>query len=318
MILQKKSRHSAAAGKKTNKTKWLAIAVFTLTAAAIIAVLILSYTRRDDAYADKSEQDVSFVQSDGSVTVRFLDVGQGDCILITSNNGKYVVIDAGTYERPGQVMKYLDSYGVDEIEYLILTHPDADHIGDADEIVTNKKVKNVIMTNEAATSATFASLVTALETSEGTRIIEGTFGNTYRVGDMELSVISPTEGYSGSSNDSSIVIMAEYGKTRFLFTGDAETSAEADMIHIMGEKLDCDVLKIAHHGSSSSSSEEFLKYTSPLYAVISCGENNDYGHPHGIIIERLKKLGLSYFRTDENGTVTFTSDGAVIGTETER
>ena len=318
MILRKKSRHSAAASKKTNKTKWLAIVVFTLTAAAIITVLILSYSRNNDVYTDKSEEDVSFVQPDGSITVRFLDVGQGDCILITSNNGKHVVIDAGTYERPGCAMKYLDSYGVDEIEYLVLTHPDADHIGDADKIITNKKVKNVIMTNEAATSATFESLVTALEASEDTNIIEGIFGSVYYADDVKLSVLSPIEGYSGSSNDSSIVVMAEYGKTKFLFTGDTEASAEADMIHMMGSKLDCDVLKIAHHGSSSSSTEEFLKYTSPLYAVISCGENNDYGHPHDIIIERLKKLGISYFRTDKNGTITFTSDGAVIGTETER
>ncbi len=310
-------------GKKSKKSIFLAIIIIALTAAAIAAVLLLTLSENEDGpsigiESEEAKEETSVVLPEGIMTVRVLDVGQGDCILITSNDGKHVVIDAGTYEHPGKAKKLLDGYGVEDIEYFVLTHPDADHIGDADDILESKNVKNVIMTNETATTATFESFLTALGRSEGTNVIMGKYGMEFAVGDVKFTVISPSEGFVGTSNDASIVVMAQYGKVKFLFAGDAEADAEDVMVRTLEEKLDCDVLKAGHHGSSSSSSEKFLKAVSPRYAVISCGEGNDYGHPHDVTLKRLDKLGIKYFRTDKSGNITFTSDGVVIETATER
>ncbi len=317
--MKQRKRNSALSLNLIKKSKYTIIfasVLIILVIASVIAVVLISRSGYGEIY-DASEEESAFV-SDGTVCVRFLDVGQGDCILITSNNGKNVVIDAGTYEHPGCALSLLDSYGADEIEYLILTHPDADHIGDADDIIDGKTVKNIILTNESSDTETYGSFMSSLKNAEDINIIIGSYDLEFYVGSVKFSVLSPSDVIVPSSNDSSIVVMAEYGKTRFLFTGDAETAAEEEMIKIFGKKLKCNVLKIAHHGSSSSSSERFLKYTSPDCAVISCGENNGYGHPHDVIIKRLKKLGIKYYRTDKSGTITFITDGITIEKATER
>lgn len=247
---------------------------------------------------------------EGRLSAAFFDVGQGDCILI-STGGHAMLIDAGNPGQDELILGYLADYGVAKLDYLVATHPHADHIGSMAAVVyAMAEIGTVLMPEAVATTATFEKLLTALEERDLTVIVPRA-GATYQLGEATVEVLAPGgEDYS-ELNDYSLVLRVSFGQAVFLFTGDAEEVSEAEQLH-SGFDLRADVLKLGHHGSSSSSTAKYLAVVSPRYAVISCGRDNSYGHPHHEVLERLQESGIAPYRTDELGTVLFTTDGETI------
>lgn len=249
---------------------------------------------------------------EGEVSFHFIDVGQADAALICTTEGN-ILIDAGTGSSETDLKTYLDSKGVKDIEYAIFTHPHEDHIGGADMIMEKYNVKNVILPNKKHDSQTFNKMMNNIEKSKA-EMHYAKPNDTYTVGDLKLTILAPQkDGYS-ELNDYSVVVRVDYGATSALFTGDAEALSEEEMLkaYLLDNKLDCDLLKVGHHGSNSSSTQAFLDKVSPKMAVISCGKDNDYGHPTGEILDRLKKSQVPYYRTDLEGSIVFVSNGESI------
>lgn len=253
---------------------------------------------------------------EGQVLLHVIDVGQGDAILLTAPEGN-VLIDAGdNVKRHEQALAaYLDEMGVTQLDYFVLTHVHADHIGGADMILTNYKVKNVLMTDDVASSGVFNAMLDALEQSQAT-VIQATPGQTFSLGDLHLNVLGPLDDYS-NTNDNSIVLRATYGSVAMMFTGDAEGNeegeAERDLVaRYSAAELQSDFYKAGHHGSDTSSSKAFLQAVSPSIVAISVGEGNSYGHPVPSVLNALEAMGAEVYRTDLDGTLVFVCDGETI------
>lgn len=199
------------------------------------------------------------------------------------------------------VQSYLDSQNVEKIDYAIGTHPDADHIGGLDVVVYKFDCKKVFMPDVTSDTKTYDDVVQALK-SKNQKAQAPKLGKTYSLGDATFTIIAPVKDYGDDTNDWSIGILLQYGKNRFLFTGDAAKQAEDDMIDT-GEDLSADVYKASHHGSKTGSSDDFLDKVSPAYAVISCGEGNKYGHPSAQTLNNFRSRGIKTFRTDNQGTI---------------
>jgi len=248
----------------------------------------------------------SYKVADGEVEVHFIDVGQGDAALLLSDKGS-VLIDTGTTESGEKVAAYVSSR-TETIDYLVLSHPHEDHIGGAKAVFDSVTVKNVVMPDKTADSTSFDRLMDSIEGSDA-KVIAAERGVNFSVGDADFVILSPIPGEDyEETNDVSTVVRVTYGGTSFMFTGDAEALVEKEILEEYSD-IRCDVLKVGHHGSSTSSTEAFLKAVSPDIAVISCGKDNSYGHPHFEIIKRLENIGSNIYRTDMRGTVVITSDG---------
>lgn len=249
--------------------------------------------------------------SGDEVQFHFIDVGQGDAALIRTAEGD-VLIDAGDNYAEEDLKAYLDRCGVDDLAYVVFTHPDADHIGGADAVLENYDVERVVRTDREADSKVYRTMVSLIE-AEGAEDIRANVGDTFSVGEVTFTVLAPISSNYKSANDSSVVLRVDYGETSILFTGDAETASEGDMLKryggSVGGMLDCDILKAGHHGSNSSSGTSFLQAVTPDVAVISCGEGNKYGHPHREVVTRYEDMGISILRTDKEGSIVFTSNG---------
>lgn len=240
------------------------------------------------------------------LTVHFIDVGQGDSILIQCKDHA-MLIDAGDNNKGTAVQLYLRKQGVEKLDYLIGTHPDADHIGGMDVVITKFDCEKVMMPEVTRENATYRDVVSAMK-YKNYKNTAPVVGTEYELGDARFTIVAPNGNYGDSYNDYSIGILLSHGENRFLFIGDAQEKAEEDMLS-NGISLQADVLKIAHHGSKTSSGGAFLDAVSPVYAVISCGEGNDYGHPHSETLNNLRQRDIKVFRTDEQGSITVTSDG---------
>ncbi|MGN0377914.1 MAG: ComEC/Rec2 family competence protein, partial [Suilimivivens sp.] len=221
-----------------------------------------------------------------------------------------MLIDAGDNSKGTTVQLYLKKQGVEKLDYLVGTHPDADHIGGLDVIITKFPCDRVIMPAVERDSAAFRDVVMAMDYKgyENTLPVPGA---EYRLGDAVFTIIAPNRDYGEDYNNHSVGILLQYGDTGFLFTGDAEEEAEADMLK-NGIALKADVLKAGHHGSSDASSVAFLDAVRPSFVVVSCGKDNDYGHPHEGLLRRLKERGIFLYRTDDQGSIIAVSDGEKI------
>ncbi|MBR5424060.1 MAG: MBL fold metallo-hydrolase [Clostridia bacterium] len=246
------------------------------------------------------------------LAVYYVDVGQGDGIVIKCED-TVLVIDGGEREEADTMVRFLESVDADQIDCYIATHPHSDHIGAAAGIFAAMNVRAVMMTSfseiNMPTTKSFERLQTAIENRKS-EVIFAEAGETYTFGPLTLEVFAPVEE-TADYNNMSIVFRLTYGKNTFMFTGDAALESEALMLY-RGYDLRADVLKVAHHGSSSSTSRDFLEAVDPVLAVISCGKNNDNGHPHRETLALLNEEGIEYRRTDENGTVTVYGDGRNI------
>lgn len=277
------------------------------------AVHIIENWQREEVSGGKSDA-LEAVPSrmDGEtfahMEVHFIDVGQSDCTLI--KNGDYaMLIDAGDNSMGTTVQNYLQKQGVEKLDFLVLTHTDADHIGGADVVITKFAIDTVFMGDYAKDNATYRDVLDALEYKN---LFWSTprVGENYTLGDANFTIIAPNGNYD-TPNDSSIGLIVEKGSVRFAFTGDAEKEAEAGIVG-NGMDLSATVYKVGHHGSSSSSSAELLDAIEPAYAVISCGRDNSYGYPHREVMTSLQERGIEIFRTDEHGSIVADCDGEKI------
>lgn len=240
--------------------------------------------------------------------VHYIDVGQGDATLLQYGDAA-MLIDAGDESKGTAVQYYLREQGVERLDYLVLTHPDADHIGGAAVIVTKFDTDTVWMADCEKESRTYEKLLDALA-YRGMEWETPAAGETYELGEARVTVLGPLEHYE-ESNNNSLILRVQYGDRSFLFAGDAESEAELALLE-SGADLQADVYMAAHHGSRDASAEEFLDAVKPQAAVISCGADNDYGHPHREVLERLQKRDIAVYRTDELGSILAVTDGRKI------
>lgn len=240
--------------------------------------------------------------------IHFIDVGQGDSTLIICGD-EAMLIDAGDNDQGTKVQNYLQAQGVESLKYMIGTHPDADHIGGMDVVLYKFDCDTVIMPDEAKDTATYRDVTDTMKNKGYTNTLPEV-GNTYTLGNAEFTILSPSRRYDNSNNNS-VAILLTHGENRFLLTGDAQEAAEIDMLNC-GISVKADVYKAGHHGSSTSSSEAFLNAVDPAYAVISCGQDNSYGHPHAEVLNTFRMMGVQVFRTDEQGSIIAFSDGQNI------
>lgn len=252
---------------------------------------------------------VTFDETNSKLTVHFIDVGQGDSILLGSKD-EFVLIDAGEKEYGETVTEYLNYQNVATLKYVIATHPHSDHCGGLTEVINSVKCENFITAETDQQTSTWLDVLNAVD-SNNVNYIDAKRSDTYSFGEAQFTILAPCSDIYDDYNNYSVVIKVTCGNASFLLTGDAEALSENEMIK-SGEDLSADVLKIGHHGSNTSSSENFLKAVNPKYAVISCGKANDYGHPHEETLEKLEKLGITYLRTDLLHTIIATTDGSSV------
>ena len=245
----------------------------------------------------------------------FLDVGQGDCILIRLPDEKVILIDGGERQYGPAIVSYLRGLGIEQIDYLVATHPHADHIGGLPEVIKAFPIDTILMPRTTHTTRTYERLLTTIR-DQGLRITEAVAGDElFDSGRLRAQIVAPQKKQYEKLNDFSVVLHLQYGSTAFLFTGDAEETSEAEMLK-SGYPLNADVLKVAHHGSRTSSGKRFLEAVRPSIAVIQVGADNRYGHPTQEVLERLAALDATVYRTDTHGTVIVYSDGETLEVET--
>ena len=245
--------------------------------------------------------------------VVFLDVGQGDATFIQSPSGRQMLIDSGrddgVLRQLGEVMSFSDR----DIDYVVATHPDADHIGGLAVVLDRFSVGNVIRTENESDTGVWETVERKIE-EEGAVVHYARRGQRYDLGsNVYVEILFPDIDASElESNTSSIVARLVYGDTAFMLTGDSPKSIEEYLVLVEGENLESDVLKVGHHGSHTSTSELFLAEVDPEYAVISAGADNSYGHPHLEVTDMLFNFGVETLSTAENGNIVFWSDGESV------
>ncbi len=244
--------------------------------------------------------------------ISFIDVGQGDCSLI-SCDGINILVDGGEAEYSNTVLKYLKDNGIDYIDCYILTHPHSDHIGASLNILNNIECGKVFTTYfsefNIPTSTLYENLIDTIY-SNGVELVTVDAGDKYSFGELEIEIIAPIIE-SDDYNEMSIVFIASYLETRCMFTGDTTKEVEYQILDTDTD-VDCDLIKMAHHGSTTSNSYSFIKEVSPEIALISCGKDNSYGHPHREIVAMLEEYEITYYRTDQKGTVVYYGDGKTM------
>lgn len=250
----------------------------------------------------------------GELQVHFIDVGQGDAALLVTSDAA-ILIDAGTTEARFATADFVADHA-EALDLMILTHPHEDHVGGAARIMDFVPTAKVVMPDLTSTAGAFVRTLDAIE-AHGVEAALASAGDVFEVGDLRLTVLAPLTTEHEDLNDSSLVLRVDFGESSFLFTGDAGEESEREMLGAYPiTSLDCDVLKLGHHGSSGSSTPEFLDAVRPQIAVISVGRGNDYGHPARDTLDRLAACGVrDIYRTDELGTVTLVSDGRTVRLE---
>lgn len=244
----------------------------------------------------------------------YLDVGQGDSIFIELPNNETMLIDSGENYHGASIIKYIEDCGHDKIDYLIGTHPHSDHIGSMAYIVRNFDIGSVYLPNASTNTYTYEKLLEAVKKKK-LKIKNGKAGVNI-LSDEEkslyINILAPVDTNVKNLNNTSIILKIEYGDTAFLYTGDAETAE----LKTVTADVSADVLKVGHHGSDTSSPQTFIDAVNPKIAVISVGEDNEYGHPHAKTMKRLENSGCEIYRTDKQQTIAVVSDGKNIDVKT--
>ncbi len=243
--------------------------------------------------------------------VHYIDVGQADCALLECD-GEFMIIDGGNVADSSLVVSYLQSQGVQALEAVVCTHAHEDHVGGLPGVLAVFPAAAVYAPTRTYSSNCFDDFVYYTD-QQGLEITVPKPGDQFSLGAATVTVLGPVTAYS-ETNNTSIVLLVQYGENRFLFTGDMETKAETDLLDYWDGKLDicADVLKVGHHGSSTSSGYRFLRQVDPFYAVISVGEGNQYGHPNEEPLSRLSDADVAVYRTDKLGSIIATADGSSI------
>ncbi|MBQ6708763.1 MAG: MBL fold metallo-hydrolase [Clostridia bacterium] len=280
-----------------------------LVAVVVAIVLICGAFSSKVPFLQDVFNDTEVTDSNG---VHFIDVGQGDSILVKTEDAD-ILIDAGPGINAGDLTSYLKEQEIETIDYFITTHPHEDHIGGADDVIYSFNVKNIIIPyipeSVIPTTKVFENMLDAIE-ERNVNVIQAESGAKYTFGENSFEILGPNDEYEDLNMLSVITRFTVGGKT-FMFTGDTEKESEYDTLKKYSD-LSADVLKVAHHGSSTSSSEKFVKAVSPDFAVISCGYDNSYGHPHDETTDLLEKLNIEYFRTDNDGNIVFSIENGEL------
>ena len=269
-------------------------------------------TAEQEAAVEEQEDIVEEPQYD--MTVHFLDVGQGLSILAQSDD-QTLIYDGGDSDKSSFVVAYLKEQDVTDIDYLISSHYDSDHVNGLIGCLNAFDVENIICSDYVHDSDTYQSFINTAQ-SKGLELQHPAVGTAFAFGTGSFEILAPSEIDQNDSNNNSVVIKLTNGNNSFIFTGDAESSSEFAMC-ASGINLDCDVLVPGHHGSATATSWEFLENTVPEYAVISCGADNQYGHPDKDTMDKLQSMDIQVFRTDKQGTITVTSDGTDLTWSTD-
>lgn len=285
----------------------------TILILAVCAILAFLTTEHDNTDPD------SPVSTD-ALTVTFIDVGQGDSALIETANGTSLLIDGGEYDAYSEhLAPFLAERSITSIDYAVVSHYHTDHMGGISELLETGAVGKLLIPKYDDANQNRERIIKKAKKHD-VEISEICAGDVIDLGDpnLEISVLHPLEGGFSQENENSnsLVLMLDYLGEKFLFTGDLEADAE-DSLRKRYD-LEADILKVGHHGSSSSTSRKFLVAVDPTYAVISAGENNRYGHPHYEVLDILDNDDVRIYRTDEDGDITFTVNGNGIKISTER
>lgn len=304
------------------RRKKQAYPLWAVAAAALVCILTGVFSslhntpaQQEQQTGQKSSLSQAVSAAPADTLVYFFDVGQGDCELIRLKTGENILIDSGTGETAAKLTARLQELGVERIDILVATHPHEDHIGGMTQVVQNFSIGKIYMPkiadSQIPTTAVYEKLLDAID-RKGLKITAARGGMTVLDGgEAKLEIFAPNSDKYSGLNSYSIVMKLTCGTKRFLFTGDAEADSEKEML-AKGYDLKSDVLKCGHHGSSTSTTAAFLKAVGPSAAVISCGVNNDYGHPDKQVVNRLEKAGVAIYRTDLQDTILVSCDGKSI------
>ncbi|MDU7254178.1 MAG: ComEC/Rec2 family competence protein, partial [Clostridium sp.] len=260
--------------------------------------------------SQQSSNAINTSNKSNELKVHYIDVGQGDSILVQTKE-KNILIDAGTRKSSDNLINYLKKQHIKKLDYVIATHPHEDHIGGMPKVIDKFEISNFYAPKKTANTKIFKDMILQLK-KKNLKINVAKKGISLDLSnDISLDFLAPVKDNYENTNDYSAVVKLTHGNTKFLFTGDAEKTSEKDILN-SNEDLSANVLKVGHHGSHSSSSKEFLDKINPKIAIISCGKNNDYGHPHKETMKELKKRNIEVYRTDIDGNILLTSDGENI------
>ena len=261
-------------------------------------------------FSDEPLKETESTEYQSSFQVHYIDVGQGDCSLVVCD-GETLLIDAGENGHETEVINYLHLLGIERLDYIIATHQHSDHIGGLPEVIEEFGTDNIIMPRltkeQTPTNSTYKAFLEAIKNSDA-KVIASKVGASYTLGSAVFDIYGPVTDDAEDINSMSVVTKVTYGENTFLFTGDAEFDEEDEVV-ATGADLDCDVYKAGHHGSYTSSGNELLNAVTPEICIISCGADNDYGHPHDKALKRIKKHTDKIYRTDICGSIIIESDG---------
>jgi beta-lactamase superfamily II metal-dependent hydrolase len=284
-----------------------------LIAAAVLLLAFIGWYDRTYSPGEAAATDIPAV--DDGLTVVFIDVGQGDSILV-GDGSDWILVDAGPPEAGDDVVEELRLRGVASLRMVVATHPHSDHIGGLADVLTAFAVEELYMPRVVHDTPTFEALMDVID-EQNRDILTPHPGESIAFPGMRIMFLSPPEDAGDNLNDASVVLRVDSRYGNLLLTGDISADIEKNLLD-SGYDLTADILKVAHHGSDSSSSKAFLKAVNPRLAVIMCGINNSYNHPSGKVLNQLQDLGIDIYRTDRNGTVTVTMTGDGVDIKTER
>lgn len=282
-----------------------AVIAFTLCGCAEIGNFLNQSTESNSNNSGKVENE--FVS-------HYIDAGQGDSEFIELPNGQTMLIDASISDYGDKIVKFIKNLGYSKIDYVVATHPHADHIGGMKKVVDSFDIENVYMPKVSTNTKTYEKLLETIK-KKGLKIKTAKAGvSVISEDNLKVDMLAPNSNSYESLNNYSAVIKITYKNNKFLYMGDAEKLSEDEI----KADISADVIKVGHHGSRTSSSNNFVKKVKPEYAVISVGEGNSYNHPHSEVVKRWEKIGAKILRTDKNGSISITSDGDNISVKTEK
>ena len=312
---------------KKRKSKGLYSLFVIFAAAALAFVLLMEISAHlpspfmptwDEIFSFFSKEEAPPPTLKGEWQMHVIDVGNADSILFT-NGEKHVLIDAGERGDGQIVLDYLNARSITHLDYVIATHFHADHIGGMTDVINGIEIDKFLLSymaeEDTPTTKVYLNMLTALADKQ-VEVVEVKPRDTFTVDDMLLTVLAPLE-INDEINNQSVVCRITCDQINFLLMGDAETDSE-ELILDSNQEISADVIKLGHHGSSTSSHKAFLEKVNPTYSVMTCGEGNSHGHPHEETLALVEEMALQNYRSDQCGTIVFTTDGKTITVETEK
>lgn len=275
---------------------------------AVVSAVFVRFTGESDKVFEAVGLRNTELSDRDKMYVSFIDVGQGNCTLLKCGD-KAILVDSGEVGAAQTVINYIKNQNIKTLDCVLVTHPHSDHMGAMTKLLYEFKIKDVIMPEIPEeiipTSKTYEKFLVAVS-ENAENVIAAKPDETFSYGEMKMEIFAPLRDYE-DLNDMSAVTRISYGDTSVMFTGDATVTVENDLLQ-RNIDYSATILNVGHHGSKTSSSEKWLKAVDPEYAVICCGLNNDYGHPHQSVVNRLEEFGIKTYRTDLLGTIVFESN----------